>query len=421
MTGGGTVPGAGRRGHDRWTASGLRGLTGRPDGPGLDPPPGLLAGLDALAAAIAGSSARLGRPVVVDPLEVLAGRSRASGLGRRGDVSCGGSARLVRAADGWLAVNLARPADRELVPAWLGLPGGQEGWGPVMAAMRERTVAGAVGDADGLGLPVAAVGERTPAADGEAGSVPGVRVRRSTAGPARALTDLVVVDLSALWAGPLVASLLGRGGAMVVKVESTDRPDGARQGDAAHYRSLNGGKASVVLDLTLAAGRHRLAGLVDRADVVVTASRPRALEHLGLDAGSARPDGAPRVWLSVTGYGSGPGSADRVAFGDDAAAAGGLVVWDGAGPCFCADAVADPAAGLAATAAVLAELERGGDAWLEASMADVAAGLTVGSEADAVADADAGPVRVAGTGWEPGPVRAPGADTAAVLADLGVP
>jgi crotonobetainyl-CoA:carnitine CoA-transferase CaiB-like acyl-CoA transferase len=225
------------------------------------------------------------------------------------------------------------------------------------------------------------------------------------------------VDLSALWAGPLVASLLGRGGARVVKVESADRPDGARRGDAAHYRSLNGGKASVVLDLSSTAGRRRLAGLVDRADVVVTASRPRALDQLGLDPGSARSDGAPRVWLSVSGYGTGPGSADRVAFGDDAAAAGGLVVWDGAGPCFCADAVADPATGLAATAAVLAELERGGDAWLEASMADVAAGLTAGG-----GDGDgAGPVRVAGPGWEPGPVRAPGADTASVLADLGVP
>jgi hydroxymethylglutaryl-CoA lyase len=43
--------------------------------------------------------------------------------------------------------------------------------------------------------------------------------------------------------------------------------------------------------------------------------------------------------------------ADRVAFGDDAAVGGGLVVWDADGPCFCADAVADPVAGLVAAAA----------------------------------------------------------------------
>ncbi len=88
----------------------------------------------------------------------------------------------------------------------------------------------------------------------------------------------------------------------------------------------------------------------------------------------ARP---PRVWLSITGYGSEGRSAARVAFGDDAAVAGGLVVWDDRGPCFCADAVADPATGLAAAAAVLEVLDTGSDAVVEASMADVAAGLVV--------------------------------------------
>ena len=39
----------------------------------------------------------------------------------------------------------------------------------------------------------------------------------------------LVVDLSALWAGPLCAHLLGLAGARVVKVESLGRPDGARR------------------------------------------------------------------------------------------------------------------------------------------------------------------------------------------------
>ena len=46
-------------------------------------------------------------------------------------------------------------------------------------------------------------------------------------------------------------------------------------------------------------------------------------------------------------------------FGDDAAVAGGLVCWDGGGPVFCADAVADPASGLVAAAAVLDALRWG--------------------------------------------------------------
>ena len=39
-----------------------------------------------------------------------------------------------------------------------------------------------------------------------------------------------IVDLSALWAGPLCAHLLQLAGASVVKLESTRRPDGARFG-----------------------------------------------------------------------------------------------------------------------------------------------------------------------------------------------
>lgn len=101
----------------------------------------------------------------------------------------------------------------------------------------------------------------------------------------------------------------------------------------------------------------------------------RALDQLGLDPEAVVRGGRPRVWLSITGYGSEGRSATRVAFGDDAAVAGGLVVWDDRGPCFCADAVADPVTGLAATAAVLEVLDTGTDAVVEASMADVAAGL----------------------------------------------
>jgi crotonobetainyl-CoA:carnitine CoA-transferase CaiB-like acyl-CoA transferase len=80
-----------------------------------------------------------------------------------------------------------------------------------------------------------------------------------------------------------------------------------------------------------------------------------------------------RVWLSVTGYGlTGPG-ADRVAFGDDAAVAGGLVVRDEHGPCFCADAVADPLTGLVGAARVLDALVAGRGEVVDLAMAGVAA------------------------------------------------
>ena len=54
-------------------------------------------------------------------------------------------------------------------------------------------------------------------------------------------------------------------------------------------------------------------------------------------SGSARtcPPAPGRVWLRITGYGTDGRIGERVAFGDDAAVAGGLVGYDGAGPVFC--------------------------------------------------------------------------------------
>ncbi len=66
---------------------------------------------------------------------------------------------------------------------------------------------------------------------------------------------------------------------------------------------------------------------------------------------------------------------DRVGFGDDAAAGGGLVVWADSTPAFCADAVADPLTGLTAAHACLEVLAGGGRWLLDVSLSGVAAGL----------------------------------------------
>ena len=368
-------------------ASRLSELSGRPGGPVPELPTGLLPGLHHLARVIARHSGAIGRPVEVDPVAVVCERAVAAGLTRQGDVSCGGACRLLPAADGWVAVSLPRTDDWDLTAAWLELPtplaDGQ--WGMVATLVSDRGTAELVERAVLLGLAVASVGERAPdAATANGGVVPtvpdhgvaGVTVR--DAGPGlsnRAGRPLTVVDLSALWAGPLASSLLGRAGAQVVKVESSTRPDGARRGPGAFFRSLNGGKVPVILDLGSPPGRRALADLVARADVVVSSARPRALDQLGLHPSGMVAAGGPGVWLAVTGYGEGAGSAERVAFGDDAAAAGGLVVRDAEGPCFCGDALADPATGLAGAAAVLGVLAAGRRAVVVASMADVAGAL----------------------------------------------
>ena len=77
--------------------------------------------LATLGAEIAERSARLGRRVDVAHLGIL-DRAGQLELGGPGRVSANGACQLIAAADGWIAVNLAREEDREeLVDRLLGL------------------------------------------------------------------------------------------------------------------------------------------------------------------------------------------------------------------------------------------------------------------------------------------------------------
>ena len=228
--------------------AGLAGLTGRPGGPTIRLPAGLTPGVHRLTDAIARDSGELGTQVVVDADGVVCARADAAGLTRRGDVSCGGAGHLLRTGDGWLAVNLPRPDDWETTAAWLHMAAPPEHgrWDLIASRVSARAGADLVDGAVLLGLAVAVVGERGRDHDGPTDpSAPfaGVSVRDLGADdPVRHAADLTVVDLSALWAGPLAGSLLQRCGARVIKVESTDRPDGSRQGPPALFSSLSGGK-----------------------------------------------------------------------------------------------------------------------------------------------------------------------------------
>lgn len=402
------------RGHDelqRWAGSGALALTGPPDGHPLGPPRGFVPGLDALTASLAERSAATGTLVELDGLDVLTERAALLGLQRGGRISCGGATRLLATVDGWIAVALARDDDLDLIPAWLDTdPVDDDPWGVVGDAVRERGAGEVVETGAELGLAVARLADPPPAEH----SV--VTERVGEARPLASLDGLVVVDLSSLWAGPLATSILADAGAAVVKVESTRRPDGARAGAAPFFDLCNAGKRSVALDFADEADRERLRALVRRADVVVEASRPRALGQLGLDARTTVRGHDPRIWLSITGHGRAPAAAHRVGFGDDAAVAGGLVAWGADGPCFCLDAVADPLTGLTAADTVLGLLAAGGRWIVDAALARVAASFA-GPTVPVPGDLEAVPPSATRRRGQAPPF---GADTDAVLGDLGV-
>ena len=223
-----------------------------------------------------------------------------------------------------------------------------------------------------------------------------------------------MVDFSALWAGPLCASLLGQAGARVVKVESATRLDGARRGEPGFYDLLHAGHESVCIDPQDAAHREALKALVAAADVVIESSRPRALAGWGLSAEAAARHGT--VWVTITAYGRGqPG---RVGFGDDVAAGAGLVGWSAGRPVFVGDAIADPLTGLAGAVAALRALGSGDGVLIDLAMASVVFSTLDGSPAHGLDGLDGLTAAAPKARRSTGRARPAGADTRTVFAEL---
>ena len=329
------------------------GLSGPEDGP-----PALASGrwVERLDDVVNDISELCGQRLRTNATGFLGERAALVGRGRRGSVSVGGACRMVAAADGVLAVSLARTTDTEAVPAWLeiGGLGGGDVWPVVTAAVRDKPVAELIERAEWLGL---AVGEavRPP--------LPGEPCSLTDAGPAGSGRNQVL-DVSSLWAGPLCASLLGGFGFEVLKVEAPGRPDGARYGSAAFYEQLNRGKQDTVIDLGSKDGRGQFQDLCRESAVVVDGLRPRVWANWGIDRLEVA-ENAGLVWVSITGHGDG-----RAGFGDDAAVSGGL--WlsdpDGGLPWFVGDAAADPVAGLVACRAAAEAMAAGRAGLIEVAM-----------------------------------------------------
>jgi CoA-transferase family III len=385
-----------------WAASGAMALTGLPEGMPVVSPAPVLAMLHRVTGQLARVTGATGTRVRADPAELITGRAALAGLTRGGQVSAGGASFLLRSADGWCAVTLSRPDDLAGVPAIAGALGlnmaGAEGSVTTAGARTALAAAALATSADDFAAAAQLVGVPAAAlpAGGPATGAPGATPQTVAAGwppwqatriaaplPGARLTDALVADLSSMWAGPLCARLLGLAGANVVKVESPGRPDGARSGNREFFDWLHGGHRSLAVDFGTREGHRALAALLEEADVVIEASRPRALAAMGL-APDMIPHRRGQVWLSITGYGR--ATPERVAFGDDAAVAGGLVGWTGGRPSrepvFCADAIADPLAGVCGALAVAQSRAAGGGELLDLSMREVAAAFAAAPAAD---------------------------------------
>ena len=101
------------------------------------------------------------------------------------------------------------------------------------------------------------------------------------------LSDLTVIDLSRVLAGPYATMVLADLGARVIKVERPDGGDDARAygpfvgGHSAYFASINRGKQSIALDLKAPEDRIIFEALLEKADVLIDNYRPGVMARLG--------------------------------------------------------------------------------------------------------------------------------------------
>jgi crotonobetainyl-CoA:carnitine CoA-transferase CaiB-like acyl-CoA transferase len=120
-----------------------------------------------------------------------------------------------------------------------------------------------------------------------------------------------VVDLTRILAGPLCTMMLGDMGADVIKVEPPDKGDDTRgwgppfiAGEAAYFLGVNRNKRSLTLNMAVPAGQKILAGLVEKADVLIDNFRIGTLEKWGFTDAWFEQHAPRLVRCSITGYGS---------------------------------------------------------------------------------------------------------------------
>ncbi|MES2490912.1 MAG: CoA transferase [Pseudomonadota bacterium] len=348
-----------------WARSGLMSLTGFADGAPLMCPLPIAACADGALAALA-SLAPQGALDDLNGAALLAERGAIAGHTRKGTNSPGGACHLLKARDGEIALNLARDDDQILLPAWLEDETVIDD-ATMRASIQKQTMHDLIERGRLLGLAVA------PVVPPPSATTPWHKVVHVGERAVRRASPRVL-DLSSLWAGPLCTHLLQRCGADVIKVESTQRPDGARRGPPQFFDLLNAGKRSVALDLSKETGRAQLRALISQADIVIEASRPRALRQMGIHAETLIDENPGLTWVSLNGYGRKDPEENWIAYGDDAGVAGGLsyLMREACGASvIVGDAIADPLTGLHAALAAFACHQQGGGRLLSLALTDV--------------------------------------------------
>ena len=145
------------------------------------------------------------------------------------------------------------------------------------------------------------------------------------------LSDLVVIEMGSLIAGPFAGKTLADFGAEVIKIEDPKVGDPMRQwgrslpkGHSPWWPVIGRNKKSVGLDLRKPEGQRIARELIRGADVVIENFRPGAMEKWGLSYEALSADNPKLVMARVSGFGQTGPYAERAGYGLIGEAMGGL-------------------------------------------------------------------------------------------------
>lgn len=177
------------------------------------------------------------------------------------------------------------------------------------------------------------------------------------------LSDVTVLELGHIVAGPFCSLLLADLGATVIKVEHPSGGDALRGSDefgSSIFNYVNRNKKSITIDLKQDAGKTTFLELVEEADVLIENFGPGATDRLGVSYDDVKEINPELVYCSIKGFNPGPYE-NRPALDPVAEALSGLMSTTGYPdhpPARAGTNVADKAASLYGALGIMAALHQ---------------------------------------------------------------
>lgn len=177
-----------------------------------------------------------------------------------------------------------------------------------------------------------------------------------------ALSNLKVLDLTRVLAGPFCTMMLADMGADVIKIEQAGKGDDTRamgpfkNGESAYYMNLNRNKRGVTLNLKDPRGKELFLEMVKKADIVTENFRPGTMEKLGVGYEELKKVNPRIIYAAISGFGHTGPYKMRPGYDIIAQAMSGLMSttgWPGGEPTRTGTAMGDVLAGLSCAIGIL--------------------------------------------------------------------